>query len=305
MSRGLRHLRRTKGWGHSRQPQAGGVGRERRENRGPNRKGDERAEPGDGEITTNSVKIRIENATKSFLNGSVVAFENLDLDVYTEEIICVLGPSGCGKTTLLRAIDGLLPLEQGAISIDGREVDCPRPEVAMVFQHFGLLPWKRLHQNVAYGLNVQKCGKAQVRERVEHYIQLVGLNGFENHFPYQLSGGMQQRAGLARALAVHPQVLLMDEPFGALDAQTREILQEELQRIWQQERRTMVFITHSIDEAILLGDRVAAMTARPGRIREILNVDFPRPRSHKETRASRRFAELHNHIWDLLRTESS
>ncbi len=251
----------------------------------------------------NSVKIQIENATKAFNSGAVVAFEDLNLHVQTDEIICILGPSGCGKTTLLRAIDGLLSLERGTISIDGRTVDCPRPEVAMVFQHFGLFPWKRLHQNVAYGLQVQGITKAEVQERVEHYIQMVGLNGFENHFPYQLSGGMQQRAGLARALAIHPQILLMDEPFGALDAQTREILQEELQRIWQQEKRTMVFITHSIDEAILLGDRVAVMSARPGRIREILDIDYPRPRTHKDILASDNFAGLRNHLWDLLRTD--
>ncbi|MFQ5693944.1 MAG: ABC transporter ATP-binding protein [Nitrospinota bacterium] len=254
-------------------------------------------------ISFNNIKICVEKATKAFTNGAVVAFENLDLDVYTDEILCILGPSGCGKTTLLKAVDGLLPLERGRISIDGRSVDGPRPEVAMVFQHFGLFPWKRLHQNVAYGLHVQGCTKAEMKERVDHYIQMVGLRGFENHFPYQLSGGMQQRAGLARALAIHPQILLMDEPFGALDAQTREILQEELQRIWQQEKRTMLFITHSIDEAILLGDRVAVMTARPGRVREILEVDLPRPRSHKVIRASRTFAELHGHLWDLLRTE--
>jgi NitT/TauT family transport system ATP-binding protein len=146
----------------------------------------------------------------------------------------------------LKSIDGLYPLEGGRITIDGHHVTCPRPEIAMVFQHFGLFPWKRLHQNVAYGLHVQKMTKVEVKERVDHYIEMVGLQGFENHFPYQLSGGMQQRAGLARALAIHPEVLLMDEPFGALDAQTREILQEELQRIWQSEKRTMVFITHSI-----------------------------------------------------------
>ena len=258
---------------------------------------------GEKTISANHTKIRIEGATKSFLNGAVVAFENLTLDVRTEEIICILGPSGCGKTTLLKAIDGLYSLEGGRITIDGHGVSYPRPEIAMVFQHFGLFPWKRLHQNVAYGLHVQKMTKAEIKDRVDHYIEMVGLRGFENHFPYQLSGGMQQRAGLARALAIHPDVLLMDEPFGALDAQTREILQEELQGIWQRERRTMVFITHSIDEAILLGDRVAVMSDRPGRILEILDIDYPRPRTHKGLRATDNFATLRNHLWDLLRTD--
>jgi NitT/TauT family transport system ATP-binding protein len=174
----------------------------------------------------------------------------------------------------------------------------------MVFQHFGLLPWKTVYDNAAFGLKVAGAGRAEIRERVAHYLDLVGLGGFEKHYPYQLSGGMQQRVGLVRALAMNPSVLLMDEPFAALDAQTREVLQEELLALMDRagERKTMVFITHSIDEAILLGDRIAVMTARPGRIKEVLGVPFGRPREVDAMRADPRFAEMRVHIWHQLHT---
>ena len=171
----------------------------------------------------------------------------------------------------------------------------------MVFQHFGLLPWKTVYDNAAFGLAMAHAPAARIRERVGHYLDLVGLTGFEQHYPYQLSGGMQQRVGLVRALAIDPDIMLMDEPFAALDAQTREVLQEELLRIMQDERKTMVFITHSIDEAILLGDRIAVMSARPGRIKEILDLPFGRPRDVNALRADPRFAELRAHIWNELR----
>jgi len=176
--------------------------------------------------------------------------------------------------------------------------------VAMVFQHFGLLPWKTVYDNAAFGLKVAGVPRAEIAERVAHYLELVGLAGFEQHFPYQLSGGMQQRVGLVRALAMNPSVLLMDEPFAALDAQTREVLQEELLALMERpdERKTMVFITHSIDEAIILGDRIAVMTARPGRIKEILDMPFGRPRDVDAVRADPRFAELRLHIWRQLHT---
>jgi NitT/TauT family transport system ATP-binding protein len=172
----------------------------------------------------------------------------------------------------------------------------------MVFQHFGLLPWKTVYDNAAFGLAMQHAPAARIKERVGHYLELVGLAGFERHYPYQLSGGMQQRVGLVRALAIDPAIMLMDEPFAALDAQTREILQEELLRVMQRpdERKTMVFITHSIDEAILLGDRIAVMSARPGRIQDMLDVPFARPRNGNALRADPRFAELRAHIWNEL-----
>jgi len=246
-------------------------------------------------------KIVVDHASKLFLEGSVVAFRNVDLQIRNQEVLCVVGPSGCGKTTLLRCIGGLLAPNSGQVLIDGQAVDCPREGVAIVFQHFGLLPWKSVMDNVAFGLRIAGAPREVVTERLDHYIQLVGLAGFETHYPYQLSGGMQQRVGLARALAIDPEILLMDEPFASVDAQTREVLQEELLQLHERERKTMIFITHSIDEAIILGDRVAVMASRPGRIKEILTMDFARPRDPGAVRAQSRYTELRNHIWEELR----
>src|SRR5947209_8137035 len=247
--------------------------------------------------------IVAEGASKLFLDGAVVAFHQLSFQVRRNEIMCVVGPSGCGKTTLLRAIAGLIELSSGQLLVHGQPVAGRPPDgVAMVFQHFGLLPWKTVYDNASFGLAMAGVPRDKIRRTVTHYLELVGLTGFEDHYPYQLSGGMQQRVGLVRALAMNPSILLMDEPFAALDAQTREILQEELLLLMERpdERKTMVFITHSIDEAILLGDRVAVMSARPGRIKEILDVPFDRPRDMEAIRADRRFAELRAHIWRQL-----
>ena len=249
----------------------------------------------------NGSKIIVDHAGKLFLEGSVIAFRNVDLQIRNQEVLCVVGPSGCGKTTLLRCIGGLLAPSSGQVLIDGQAVDCPREGVAIVFQHFGLLPWKSVMDNVAFGLRIAGAPREVITERLDHYIQLVGLAGFETHYPYQLSGGMQQRVGLARALAIDPEILLMDEPFASVDAQTREVLQEELLQLHERERKTMIFITHSIDEAIILGDRVAVMASRPGRIKEILTVDFARPRDPAAVRAQSRYTELRNHIWEELR----
>ena len=218
-------------------------------------------------------------------------------------MLCILGPSGCGKTTLLRVVDGLVVPDEGEVAIDGRRVTGPRADVAVVFQQFGLFPWKRLQQNVAYGLEVRGRPRAEIERAVAHYTQLVGLTGFEQAYPFQLSGGMQQRAGLARALAVNPSILLMDEPFGSLDAQTRETLQEELGRILEREPKTVLFVTHSVDEAIFLGDRILVMSPRPGRIRETLAVDLPRPRDLNLIRADAHAIKLRAHIWEGLRRE--
>src|SRR5437763_9549158 len=242
------------------------------------------------------------NASKMFLDGTVVAFRQLNLAVRDKEILCIVGPSGCGKTTFLRCIAGLTEITGGELLVGGKPVAGPPAGVAMVFQHFGLLPWKTVYDNAAFGLAMAHAPAARINERVGHYLDLVELSGFEQHYPYQLSGGMQQRVGLVRALAIDPVIMLMDEPFAALDAQTREVLQEELLRIMQRpdEGKTMVFITHSIDEAILLGDRIAVMSARPGRIQEILDVPFVRPRDVSALRADPRFAELRAHIWGEL-----
>lgn len=248
-------------------------------------------------------KIIVNHLTKSYNNGKVVALQDVSFEVQPYESLCILGPSGCGKTTLLRLLDCLLSRDQGEIALDGEPVTAPRPDVAMVFQHFGLFPWKNLEENIAYGLALRGRRKEEIVQRVQRYIELVGLKGFEKSYPYQLSGGMQQRAGLARALAVNPSLLLMDEPFGSLDAQTRETLQEELSRILEQERKTMLFVTHSIDEAIYLGDRILLMTPRPGRIREILEVEIGRPRDISRVRADPRSIQLRTYIWEQLKQD--
>lgn len=242
------------------------------------------------------------NAAKLFLDGAVVAFRQLSFTVRTNEVVCILGPSGCGKTTLLRAIAGLTDLSSGELVVNGKAVAGPPDAVAVVFQHFGLLPWKTVYDNAAFGLKVAGAPVAYINERVAHYLELVGLAGFESHYPYQLSGGMQQRVGLVRALAINPTILLMDEPFAALDAQTREVLQAELLALMQRpdERKTMLFITHSIDEALLLGDRVMLMSPRPGTIKETIDIPFGRPRDIAAVRADRRFEEIRAHIWNNL-----
>jgi NitT/TauT family transport system ATP-binding protein len=248
-------------------------------------------------------KIVLRNLTKTYSSGTVVALQDINLEVDSNESLCVLGPSGCGKTTLLRLVDCLIPRDRGEILIDGQLVTEPRPDIAVVFQHFGLFPWKRLIENIAYGLELRKTSREEISATVERYVALIGLKGFENSYPYQLSGGMQQRAGLARAMAINPSVLLMDEPFGALDAQTREMMQEELLRILEGEKKTMIFVTHSIDEAIVLGDRIVVMSRRPGRIQQILPVDIPRPRKILSVRAHPRYIELRNSIWEMLRDD--
>ncbi len=248
-------------------------------------------------------KIVIRNLTKTYSGGEVVALQDICLEVQPNESLCILGPSGCGKTTLLRILDCLIPRDRGEVFLDGELVTAPRPDVAMVFQHFGLFPWKSLEENIAYGLVLRGQRKQEMQATVSRYIQLMGLKGFEKSYPYQLSGGMQQRAGLARALAINPSLILMDEPFGSLDAQTREMMQEELLRILESEKKTMIFVTHSIDEAILLGDRIVMMSCRPGRIREILPVEISRPRKIISVRAHPRYIELRNSIWEMLKQE--
>jgi NitT/TauT family transport system ATP-binding protein len=231
--------------------------------------------------------------------GDLTVFDGIDLTVQDREIVSIVGPSGCGKTTLLRCIDGLTRLDSGTVTVDGKPLNGPMPGVSMVFQHFGLFPWKSVYHNVAYGLKLQGAPKEQIRETVPRYIKLVGLAGFEKSYPHQLSGGMQQRAGLARALAVEPQVLLMDEPFSAIDAQTREILQFELLRIWEQRPIAMVFVTHSIDEAVLMGDRVVVLKGRPSHVHEVIDVGIPHPRT-RDTLSTPRFHDVKAHVWDLL-----
>jgi NitT/TauT family transport system ATP-binding protein len=243
------------------------------------------------------------NASKLFLDGTVVAFRQLTLSVRHQEILCIVGPSGCGKTTFLRAIAGLIDLSSGDLLVGGKPVRGPPDGVAMVFQHFGLLPWKTVFENAGFGLKIAGAPSAVIKERVQHYLDLVGLSGFEHHYPYQLSGGMQQRVGLVRALAINPTIMLMDEPFAALDAQNRVILQAELVRLWEQTGKTVIYITHSIEEALLMGDRTVIMTAQPGRIKQIIDVPFPHPRDLLQLSASAEFGKLKLDIWRVLEEE--
>ena len=249
--------------------------------------------------------IRVRGLSKEFStfdngSGGVLALSDIDFEVRDNEFITVIGPSGCGKTTLLRIIAGLIPYDQGEVTIDSRPVTGPGPERAVVFQNFALMPWADIMTNVSFGLEIRGTPKEQCRATAKELIKLVGLEGFERRLPKELSGGMQQRVGLARALAVNPQILLMDEPFGALDEQTRRLLQEELLSLWERERKTVVFITHSMDEAVMLGDRVMLMTPRPGRVKEMIDIPLNRPRSREVERSST-FLEVKEYLWENLR----
>ncbi|MDO8485450.1 MAG: ABC transporter ATP-binding protein [Candidatus Limnocylindrales bacterium] len=251
--------------------------------------------------------IEISGLAKTFpakgKDEPVDALKDVNLTIQDGEFLTILGPSGCGKTTLLRMIAGLMDWDDGEISVDGKPVRGPGPERAMVFQSFALLPWATIRDNVAFGLELRGVSKAKRNARADELIDLVGLRGFETRLPGQLSGGMQQRVGLARALAVDPQILLMDEPFGALDEQTRRLLQEELLQIWEATRKTVIFITHSMEEAVLLGDRVALMSPRPGRIVELVPVPLPRPRASAvdAIEGSAEFAKITASLWRQLR----
>jgi NitT/TauT family transport system ATP-binding protein len=246
-------------------------------------------------------RIRVKGLGKHY--GTLEVFRNVDFDVGGREIVAIVGPSGCGKTTLLRCIDGLLPFDVGEVLVGDQRVTEPIAGVAMVFQHFGLFPWKTVYDNVAYGLRMDGASKADIDHKVPEFIRLVGLAGFEKSYPYQISGGMQQRCGLARALAVEPSVLLMDEPFAAVDAQTREILQFELLRIWEERPTAMIFVTHSIEEAVLLGHRVIVLKGRPASVHETITIDLPHPRT-RETLRLARFAELRERVWGTLMREA-
>jgi NitT/TauT family transport system ATP-binding protein len=233
--------------------------------------------------------------------GDLCVFDGIDFEIGPTEIVSVVGPSGCGKTTLLRCLNGLIQADGGEVVFEGQRVDGPIPGIAIVFQDFGLFPWKTVLDNVAYGLTVRGTPRKEARDAAKRFVKLVALEGFENRYPHQLSGGMQQRAGLARALAVEPKVLLMDEPFGALDAQTRELMQFELLQIWDRNPTSMLFVTHGIEEAVLMGDRVIVLGGRPSGIHEIVDVPLPRPRD-AATVASQEFQELRARVWDLVMT---
>ena len=227
---------------------------------------------------------------------SIEVLEDVSLAVRPGEFVTIVGPSGCGKTTLLRIFAGLIPLSDGYVLHDGKPINGPSPSIGFVFQSDNLMPWRTVWDNIGLGPELRGERKRTYAPRIERLLDLVGLSGFERYYPHQLSGGMRQRINLARALAIEPDVLLMDEPFAALDAQTREIMQDELLHIWRGTGNTVIFITHQIDEALFLADRLVILAARPGRVQEVLEVDIPRPRS-LEVKRSARFVEFADHVW--------
>jgi NitT/TauT family transport system ATP-binding protein len=231
--------------------------------------------------------------------------DGIDLQVGEGELVSIVGPSGCGKTTFLNAVDGLARVTSGEIRLDGRMVDRPGPDRAFVFQHDSLFPWRTVLQNVSYGLELQRrLGKAEIRERAQRLIELVGLAGFEQHYPHELSGGMRQRVNIARALVVEPELLLLDEPFAALDAQTREFMQFELLKILARAKATALFITHQISEAIFLSNRIVVFSARPARIKDVVTVDLP-PARTLEMKHLPQFVAIEQRIWRLIEEEAA
>ncbi len=236
----------------------------------------------------------------------LIAIEGVDLDVREGEFVTVLGPSGCGKTTFMNVIAGLVKPSAGQVLVDGEPVIGPGPDRAVVFQDYALLPWRTVFENVKFGLEMQKALKgAGWRERVQDAIELVGLKGFESSYPRELSGGMQQRVGLARAIVAQPRILLMDEPLGAVDALTREVMRDEIEKLIAATGKTVLFITHSIEEAILLGDRIVVFKSHPGAIKEVIETGLERPRSERSVQSDPRFLELRDHLWDALQSEAT
>jgi NitT/TauT family transport system ATP-binding protein len=250
-------------------------------------------------------KLETRGLSKTFVKatgGEVEALRDITIQVEAGEFVSIVGASGCGKTTFLRILDGLIEPTAGEIYLDGKPVTRPGPDRGFVFQSDSLFPWRTVLDNVLFGLEVQGKPRKEAVERAMEYIRLVGLSGFERNFPHELSGGMRQRANLARALTVNPELLLMDEPFAALDAQTREIMQQELLRIWNADRKTVIFITHQIDEAIYLADRVIVFTVRPGRVKTIIPIPFQRPRALAIKRTPE-FVSYVDRVWKLIEEE--
>ena len=248
--------------------------------------------------------IRVRGLVKTFRRGSleVDAIRGFDLDIAEGEFVAIVGPSGCGKSTFLHILGGFEPLTSGELMVGGKPVSPPGPDRGMVFQEYALYPWRTVERNITWGLEVQHVPRHERQAIADRLLAMVGLTHFRNHYPAELSGGMKQRVAIARTLAFDPRILLLDEPFGALDAQNRELMQEELQTIWYGTRKTAVFITHDIDEAVYLADRVIVFTARPGRAKADIAIALPRPRAI-EIKKSPAYAAYRNEVWDLLRGE--
>jgi NitT/TauT family transport system ATP-binding protein len=250
-------------------------------------------------------KLRLEHVTKQFAirggNDKLTALDDISIDLTEGEFLVLVGPSGCGKSTLLDLLGGLSEPTSGRILLDGKQISGPGLDRGIVFQQYALLPWRTARANIEFGLEAKGLPKKVRRELAEHYLELVGLHGFGDRYPHELSGGMKQRVAIARSLAFDPEVLLMDEPFAALDAQTRESLQDELLRIWRETGKTILFITHGIDEAIYLGQRVAVLTSRPGRIKTVVDIDVER--NVDDVRSGEAFRRYRHHIWTQLHSE--
>ncbi len=250
-------------------------------------------------------KVSVRKLCKTYQGrggNEIMVFKDIDLDIQPEEFICVVGPSGCGKTTFIKIIDGLIPASAGQVRINGAEVTEPGYDRAFVFQADSLYPWRTVLDNVVFGLEIKGTGNGERYAKARELIKLVGLAGFESHYPHELSGGMRQRVNLARALAVDPEIILMDEPFASLDAQTREVMQQELLKVWWSRKKTVIFITHQIDEAVYLADRVIVFSARPSTIKADIRVEIPRPRSLAVKRTPEFLAYV-GEIWNLIETD--
>ncbi|GGN42028.1 NitT/TauT family transport system ATP-binding protein [Actinoplanes campanulatus] len=252
-----------------------------------------------------TAKIVFENVGKTFQarGRTVTALQNINLEVRDGEFLVIVGPSGCGKSTLLDLLGGLSEISSGRILVDGKPVTGPGLDRGIVFQQYALLPWRTAQGNVEFGLEAKGVGRRERAEKAREYLDLVGLSGFHDRYPHELSGGMKQRVAIARSLAFDPDVLLMDEPFAALDAQTRDGLQDELLRIWEKTGKTIVFITHGIEEAVYLGQRVAVLTSRPGRIKEVVDVPIDARSATEDLRSDPQFTHYRHEIWSLLRDE--
>jgi NitT/TauT family transport system ATP-binding protein len=247
------------------------------------------------------VKVRAVDVSKTFGSGNsrVTAISDLNLEVKENEFTVLVGPSGCGKSTFLCLVAGFEKPTSGQVLLDGKPITKPGPDRGFVFQEFALYPWRTVLGNVMFGLEIGGASKEEAKEKSIHYIKMVGLEGFENAYPHTLSGGMKQRVAIARAIAYDPEVLLMDEPFGSLDAQTRKVMQGELTRIWEEMRKTVIFVTHSVIEATYLADRIVVMTARPGKVKGIIHVDLPRPRDY----TGEEYLSIRKEVLDLLEEE--